>query len=231
MYKVNVSFPILYTTTLLLELAYDLTHRSPSKSKKTKAFKFPSKKEKREKSREKEAKEKDGEKEKDKKKKDKDEKDIEKEKRKEKEKDKAKQKLKDRKKGKHIGEDGLDIGGMMPILILWNYLTIYFIKSLVIFLEEQPVFGVSLYLAVERSRCHDGVELPLVVRDCIDFIEEHGMNVEGLYKVPGVKSKVQYLKKLYNHREPVNLSEFEPTVATSLLILFLRFVLHNIKYK
>ncbi|KAF3423290.1 hypothetical protein E2986_07965 [Frieseomelitta varia] len=176
----------------------DQETKSPSKSKKTKAFKFPSKKEKREKSREKEGKEKDGEKEKDKKKKDKDEKDIEKEKRKEKEKDKAKQKLKDRKKGKHTGEDGLDIG------------------------EEQPVFGVSLYLAVERSRCHDGVELPLVIRDCIDFIEEHGMNVEGLYKVPGVKSKVQYLKKLYNHREPVNLSEFEPTVATSLLILFLR---------
>ncbi|CAK9795308.1 RalA-binding protein 1 [Anthophora plagiata] len=176
----------------------DQETKSPSKSKKTKAFKFPSKKEKREKSREKEGKEKDGEKEKDKKKKDKDEKDIEKEKRKEKEKDKAKQKLKDRKKGKHGGEDGLDIG------------------------EEQPIFGVSLHLAVERSRCHDGVELPLVVRDCIDFVEEHGMNVESLYKVPGVKSKVQYLKKLYNYREPVNLSEFEPTVATSLLILFLR---------
>ncbi|KOC70994.1 RalA-binding protein 1 [Habropoda laboriosa] len=176
----------------------DQETKSPSKSKKTKAFKFPSKKEKREKSREKEGKEKDGEKEKDKKKKDKDEKDVEKEKRKEKEKDKAKQKLKDRKKGKHGGEEGLDIG------------------------EEQPVFGVSLHLAVERSRCHDGVELPLVVRDCIDFVEEHGMNIEGLYKVPGVKSKVQYLKKLYNHREPVNLSEFEPTVATSLMILFLR---------
>nr|XP_031842611.1 ralA-binding protein 1 isoform X1 [Nomia melanderi] len=176
----------------------DQETKSPSKSKKTKAFKFPSKKEKREKSREKEGKEKDAEKEKDKKKKDKDEKDVDKEKRKEKEKDKAKQKLKDRKKGKHIGEECLDIG------------------------EEQPVFGVSLHLAVERSRCHDGVELPLVVRNCIDFVEENGMNIEGLYKVPGVKSKVQYLKKLYNNREHVNISEFEPTVATSLLILFLR---------
>ncbi|XP_078033529.1 ral interacting protein isoform X2 [Augochlora pura] len=176
----------------------DQETKSPSKSKKTKAFKFPSKKEKREKSREKETKEKDAEKEKDKKKKDKDEKDVDKEKRKEKEKDKAKQKLKDRKKGKHAGEDCLDIG------------------------EAQPVFGVSLHLAVERSRCHDGVELPLVVRDCIDFVEENGMSVEALYKVPGVKSKVQYLKKLYNNREHVNISEFEPTVATSLLILFLR---------
>ncbi|XP_072759775.1 ralA-binding protein 1 [Anoplolepis gracilipes] len=176
----------------------DQETKSPSKSKKTKAFKFPSKKEKREKSREKEAKEKDTEKEKDKKKKDKDEKDIDKEKRKDKDKDKSKQKLKDRKKGKHAGGECLDIG------------------------EEQPIFGVSLHLAVERSCCHDGVELPLVVRDCIDYVEEHGMNVEGLYKVPGVKSKVQYLKKLYNNREPVNISEFEPTVATSLLILFLR---------
>ncbi|XP_071574260.1 ralA-binding protein 1 [Temnothorax nylanderi] len=173
----------------------DQETKSPSKSKKTKAFKFPSKKEKREKSREKEAKEKDAEKEKDKKKKEKDEKDIDKEKRKDKDKDKSKQKLKDRKKGKH---EGLDIG------------------------EEQPIFGVSLHLAVERSCCHDGVKLPLVVRDCIDYVEEHGMNVEGLYKVPGVKSKVQHLKKLYNNREPVNISEIEPTVATSLLILFLR---------
>ncbi|KAL0118092.1 hypothetical protein PUN28_009041 [Cardiocondyla obscurior] len=168
---------------------------NPSKSKKTKAFKFPTKKEKREKSREKESKEKDAEKEKDKKKKEKDEKDIDKEKRKDKDKDKSKQKLKDRKKVKH---EGLDIG------------------------EEQPIFGVSLHLAIERSCCHDGVKLPLVVRDCIDYVEEHGMNIEGLYKAPSVKSKVQHLKKLYNNREPVNISEFEPTVATSLLILFLR---------
>ncbi|KYN05263.1 PREDICTED: ralA-binding protein 1 [Cyphomyrmex costatus] len=173
----------------------DQETKSPSKSKKTKAFKFPTKKEKREKSREKEAKEKDTEKEKDKKKKEKDEKDVDKEKRKDKDKDKSKQKLKDRKKGKH---EGLDIG------------------------EEQPIFGVSLHLAVERSCCHDGVKLPLVVRDCIDYVEEHGMNVEGLYKAPGVKSKIQHLKKLYNNRELVNISEFEPTVATSLLILFLR---------
>ncbi|XP_014598244.1 PREDICTED: ralA-binding protein 1 [Polistes canadensis] len=175
----------------------DQETKSPSKSKKTKAFKFPSKKEKREKSREKETKEKDVEKEKDKKKKDKDDKDAEKDKRKDKDKDKSKQKLKDRKKGKH-GEEGLDIG------------------------EEQPIFGICLSLAVERSRCHDGVELPLVVRDCIDYVEEHGMNIECLYKIPGVKSKIQNLKKLYNQREVVNIAEFEPTVATSLLVLFLR---------
>ena len=39
---------------------------------------------------------------------------------------------------------------------------------------EQPIFGVPLHLAVERHRCHDGVELPGVVRDCLDYIEENG---------------------------------------------------------
>ncbi|XP_031370822.1 ralA-binding protein 1 [Apis dorsata] len=102
-------------------------------------------------------------------------------------------KEKHRKKGKHNAEDGLDIG------------------------EGQPVFGVSLHLAVERSRCHDGIDLPLVVRDCIDFIEEHGMNIEGLYKVPGVKSKVQHLKK--ELPEPVlesseMISRFEQAAST-----------------
>jgi hypothetical protein len=42
-------------------------------------------------------------------------------------------------------------------------------------LDEQPVFGVPLELAVERSHCHDGVDIPVVVRDCIDYVQEHGM--------------------------------------------------------
>lgn len=98
----------------------------------------------------------------------------------------------------------------------------YLIALINFFSEVQPIFGVSLQLAVERSRCHDGIELPLVVRNCIDYIEEFGMTTEGLYRVPGVKSKVQHFKKLYNQRDNVNTAEFEPTVATSLLILFFR---------
>jgi hypothetical protein len=42
-------------------------------------------------------------------------------------------------------------------------------------LDEQPVFGVPLEIAVERSHCHDGVDIPVVVRDCIDYVQEHGM--------------------------------------------------------
>lgn len=39
---------------------------------------------------------------------------------------------------------------------------------------ESPVFGVALSLAVDRNPCHDGVKVPVIVRECIDYIEEHG---------------------------------------------------------
>ena len=40
--------------------------------------------------------------------------------------------------------------------------------------DIKPVFGIPLATAVERSKPHDGIQLPVVVRECIDFIEEHG---------------------------------------------------------
>lgn len=36
------------------------------------------------------------------------------------------------------------------------------------------VFGVPLVVAVERSPCHDGVRLPVLVRQAIDYVEQHG---------------------------------------------------------
>lgn len=46
--------------------------------------------------------------------------------------------------------------------------------------------------------------------------------MESIYKLSGIKSKVQNLRRMYNQREPVNLSDYEPPVVTSLLKLFFR---------
>ena len=35
-------------------------------------------------------------------------------------------------------------------------------------------------MAVERNRSHDGIELPALVRECIDYIEEFGKSA-GLF--------------------------------------------------
>ena len=85
-----------------------------------------------------------------------------------------------------------------------------------------PVFGVALEVAVERSRCHDGINLPVVVRECVDYIEAEGLTVEGIYRSSGVKSKITKLKAAYNTRQTVKLASYEPAVVASLLKLFLR---------
>lgn len=85
-----------------------------------------------------------------------------------------------------------------------------------------PVFGVSLQEAVVRSRCHDGVDLPLPVRECIDYLEIHGKTFENIYKVNGIKSKVLHIKKLYNQREPVNLEDYDVPTVTSVFKMFFR---------
>lgn len=85
-----------------------------------------------------------------------------------------------------------------------------------------PIFGVSIDLSVERSRCHDGVDIPLPVRDCIDYVETVGIFFEGVYKVSGTKAKVSQIKKMYNHRQNVRLGDYDVPTATSLLKMFLR---------
>ncbi|XP_053386919.1 ralA-binding protein 1-like isoform X2 [Mercenaria mercenaria] len=87
---------------------------------------------------------------------------------------------------------------------------------------EKPVFGVALMTAIERNRSHDGVQLPALFRECIDYIEEHGLHCEGIYRISGVKSKVQHLKDLYNRGQPVYLEEHEPNIVAGVLKQFLR---------
>lgn len=88
----------------------------------------------------------------------------------------------------------------------------------------QPIFGVSLGLAVVRGHCHDNVNLPLIVRECIDYLQEHGLQSEQIYKVDVVKTKLQHLKQVYNNRDTVPASEFDISTACSLLKLFIQWV-------
>ncbi|XP_055847573.1 ralA-binding protein 1 [Episyrphus balteatus] len=179
---------------------------NPSKSsKKSKAFKFSSSKskEKREKSRDKEKVEKDL-KDKDEKEKDKDSKDIKDKKREKDKKDKDKKEKtkekdkKDKKSKAAASEEVLELG------------------------DVQPVFSVSVSLATERSRCHDGIDLPLVVRDCIDYLQEHGLRSEQIYKVEPVKTRLQHYKRLYNNRESQGTEDMDVPTACGLLKLFLK---------
>lgn len=49
-----------------------------------------------------------------------------------------------------------------------------------------------------------------------------GLTSEGIYRVSGVKSKVQALKEAYNRAPSVYLLDHEPNVVASLLKLYIR---------
>nr|XP_036672881.1 ralA-binding protein 1 isoform X1 [Drosophila suzukii] len=199
----------------------ELDTKSPSKSKKSKTFKFTSSKskEKREKSRDKSerdskhaddepgpsSKAKDREKDKDKERDEPKKKDKE-DKRKDKEKDKKSDKKdKKDKKSKQLSQQQDETSAAEEVLAL-----------------GYPVFGVSVSLATERSRCHDGVDIPLVVRDCIDFLQDH-LKCEQIYKIEPIKTRLMHYKRLYNNREHDSaVDELNLPTACSLLKLFLR---------
>ena len=51
-----------------------------------------------------------------------------------------------------------------------------------------------LEVAVERHKSHDGIPLPVIVRQCIDYIEDQGLMQEGIYRLGfGNSSKTQFM--------------------------------------
>ena len=59
----------------------------------------------------------------------------------------------------------------------------------------------------------------MVVRLCVDYVEENGLMLEGIYRSSGVKSKVNKLRAAFNSRtcSGINLSDYEPAVVASVL--------------
>lgn len=86
----------------------------------------------------------------------------------------------------------------------------------------RPIFGASLVEAVRRTALYDGIQLPAIFRECVDYIESYGMKCEGIYRVSGMKSKVDELKAAYDREECPCLEEYDPHTVASLLKQYLR---------
>ncbi|XP_076838399.1 ralA-binding protein 1 [Brachyhypopomus gauderio] len=86
----------------------------------------------------------------------------------------------------------------------------------------RPIFGAPLVEAVRRTALYDGIKLPAIFRECVDYIESYGMKCEGIYRVSGMKSKVDELKASYDREECPCLEEYDPHTVASLLKQYLR---------
>uniref|UniRef100_A0A915PZN8 Rho-GAP domain-containing protein n=1 Tax=Setaria digitata TaxID=48799 RepID=A0A915PZN8_9BILA len=94
------------------------------------------------------------------------------------------------------------------------------------FAGEHGIFAVPLSLAVLRMGSHDGIPLPVVVRQCIDCINEKGLCVEGIHRISAPKANLDRLEEAVNSRHPIQLEDIHD--ASGLLKRFLRQLPENI---
>ncbi|XP_044148806.1 rho GTPase-activating protein 12 isoform X5 [Bufo gargarizans] len=86
---------------------------------------------------------------------------------------------------------------------------------------KDPVFGSSLASLCQR----ENTTVPKFVKMCIDHIEEHGLDIDGLYRVSGNLAVIQKLRFAVTHDEKLDLndSKWEDIhVITGALKMFFR---------
>uniref|UniRef100_A0A8C4N9B2 Dinitrophenyl S-glutathione ATPase n=1 Tax=Eptatretus burgeri TaxID=7764 RepID=A0A8C4N9B2_EPTBU len=94
--------------------------------------------------------------------------------------------------------------------------------------RRRPIFGATLEEAVMRTALCDGIPLPAVCRECIDFVERNGLRCEGIYRVSGTKSKVDELRAAYDREETPVLDDYDAHSVASLLKQYLRELPNNL---
>ena len=68
-----------------------------------------------------------------------------------------------------------------------------------------------------------GAEIPPLVCRCVLEIDKRGINIKGLYRVSGVKSRVEKLCQAFeNGADLVDLSDVHPNVIASVVKLYMR---------
>eukprot|EP00105_Crassostrea_gigas_P014984 XP_011431848.1 PREDICTED: rho GTPase-activating protein 31 isoform X5 [Crassostrea gigas] len=85
--------------------------------------------------------------------------------------------------------------------------------------RRNTTFGVDFQEQVEKSRS----AIPSIVTKCLTEIEKRGIMIKGIYRMSGVKSKVESLcSKFEKDPDSVNLDDEHPNVISNVLKLYLR---------
>ena len=65
--------------------------------------------------------------------------------------------------------------------------------------------------------------MPLIVRQCCEYLIEHGSTFVGLLRVPGKQSAIKELRDMYDRGLPVELKTcYSPATISSILKIYLQ---------
>lgn len=116
-------------------------------------------------------------------------------------------------------EDGMNGGGLLqipPCILKGVDLQGVIIKG---GRRRNTTFGVDFQEQVEQWKS----AVPPIVKKCLKEVEQRGITLRGIYRVSGVKSKVEGLcQKFEKDPDSVDLSEEHPNVISNVLKLYLR---------
>ncbi|CAG0884331.1 unnamed protein product [Cyprideis torosa] len=89
--------------------------------------------------------------------------------------------------------------------------------------KRLPRKTTTFSLDISQHLSEAGVLVPHLVTKCVSEIERRGMKVKGIYRVSGVKSRVEKLCQAFeNGAELVDVTEVHPNVIANVLKLYLR---------
>ncbi|KAF7634113.1 Peptidylglycine alpha-hydroxylating monooxygenase [Meloidogyne graminicola] len=89
------------------------------------------------------------------------------------------------------------------------------------------VFKVPLAQAVKNNPSFDGVPLPVLVRECLDYINFYGLDLEGIFRVSSPKSRLDELESLSNSEKREQIVFQDAHEAAGLLKRFLHHLPEN----
>ncbi|CAD5210551.1 unnamed protein product [Bursaphelenchus xylophilus] len=85
---------------------------------------------------------------------------------------------------------------------------------------NKRVFGVSLSIAVRNGAVSSSVHVPRIVWECVSHVNQHGLLVEGIYRISASKARLDELEKLADSGSPIQFTDAHN--AAGLLKRFLR---------
>ncbi|CAI5438325.1 unnamed protein product [Caenorhabditis angaria] len=86
--------------------------------------------------------------------------------------------------------------------------------------KPQKLMGIRLSEAFSMDPSLDGIQIPSFFRIALDFIEEHGLAVEGIYRLSPPKNRLDELERRVNCIEPMIFADVHD--ATGIIKRFLR---------